>query len=120
LTIFNNSSNDSVVMPVALTILPTSAENPNESIVTEYSLSQNYPNPFNGVTNFRFDLKYPGMTSLKIFNMLGQEVVTVMNEVREAGTHQVNFDMGNLASGLYLYRLESGSFSETRKLMLLK
>lgn len=119
LIISNNSLNSPIVLPVSLTswlAVPGSpAANPER-----YALHQNYPNPFNGMTSFAFDLKQGGHTTLKVYNLLGQEVATVLDEYRTAGSHRLSFGMDHFASGIYLYRLESGPFSQTRKLVLMK
>jgi hypothetical protein len=87
---------------------------------TEFSLYQNYPNPFNPVTNIRFALPQEGFTTLKVYNMLGQEVANLMNEDLVAGTYEVQFDGTKLASGTYIYRLTSGNYMETKKFILMK
>ena len=85
-----------------------------------FALSQNYPNPFNPTTQISFALPKSGMTTLKVYDLLGRHVTTLVNGVMPAGNHTASFDAAKLASGLYLYRLESGSFSSTRKTILLK
>jgi hypothetical protein len=115
----NNSLNETILLPVRLTVIQDAPETPVVKPV-EYALRQNYPNPFNSTTTFDFDLKQPGRATLTIYNLLGQEVARVLDGFREAGRHQVNFDMNSTASGVYLYRLESGDFSVTKKLILLK
>jgi hypothetical protein len=90
------------------------------TIPTEYALYQNYPNPFNSSTTIRFDIKEAGRVSIKVFDLLGREVVTLVNEQLSAGTHTVSWDALGVASGIYLYRIKSGEFSATRKLLLLK
>ncbi|MBR9974684.1 MAG: T9SS type A sorting domain-containing protein [Bacteroidetes bacterium] len=86
----------------------------------DFTLSQNYPNPFNPSTEITFSLPQAGQTTLRVFNLLGQEVATLVNEFRNAGTHRTTFDANNLPSGMYVYRLESGSFSTARRMMLSK
>ncbi|MEQ9308026.1 MAG: T9SS type A sorting domain-containing protein [Balneolaceae bacterium] len=90
-------------------------ENPNE-----FKLSQNYPNPFNPSTNISFSLPSSGEVGLKVYNLLGQEVATLINNRMNAGAHTVQFDASRLASGVYIYRLVSGGFSKTKKMMLIK
>jgi len=86
-----------------------------------FALMQNYPNPFNPSTTIGFTLQNSGFTSLKIYNMVGQEVATLANEVLEAGVyHQKQFDAENLASGVYLIRLSNGDMTQIRRIMLLK
>ena len=85
-----------------------------------YSLEQNYPNPFNPRTVIKFNLANAGFTLIKIYDVLGKEVATILNGELEAGPHQVSFDASNLPSGAYVYTLTSGSFTETRKMMFLK
>ncbi|MFZ1730612.1 MAG: T9SS type A sorting domain-containing protein [Bacteroidota bacterium] len=86
----------------------------------DFSLSQNYPNPFNPSTEITFTLPQAGQTVLRVYNILGKEVASLVNEFVTAGTHRVNFDASVLPSGVYIYRLESGSFSTARKMMLSK
>ena len=90
------------------------------AVITEYALHQNYPNPFNPQTSITFDLVESGVVSLKIFNLMGQEVAAVVNRNMDAGRHVVAFDAGNLPSGLYLYKLEANGFSDQKKMLLLK
>ena len=85
-----------------------------------FGLSQNYPNPFNPKTTIRFSLPESGNIRLTLFNPIGQEVKTIVNEYKESGTHTINFDGSELNSGMYIYKLESGSFIQTKKMILLK
>jgi hypothetical protein len=87
----------------------------------EYSLNQNYPNPFNPTTNIRFGLPEASVVKLGIYNILGEEIATLVNNVElAAGYHTYNFDGNNLTSGLYIYRIEAGKFVEVKKMMLIK
>ncbi len=90
------------------------------SIPTEYKLHQNYPNPFNPTTVIRYQVPVRGFVMLKIFDMLGREVTTLVNEERSPGYYEMIFDGKNLSSGIYFYRMESEKFSATKRLMLLK
>lgn len=85
-----------------------------------YSLSQNYPNPFNPSTAIGFQLPVAGFVTLKVYNLLGQDVATVLNEERKAGRYTIEFHPNNLATGVYLYRLQAGTFNETKKMLFLK
>ena len=95
-------------------------EQETEEIPTSYSLAYNFPNPFNPTTTIQFSLPHAGDVTLKIYNVLGEEVKTLVNEYKEIGNHSVQFNANSLASGLYLYRLQAGSFVETKKMILLK
>ena len=86
----------------------------------DYSLSQNYPNPFNPVTSISFVLGKAGEVSLKVYNLMGQEVAALVEGRMSAGAHVVDFDAAELASGIYYYKLTSGDFEETQKMVLLK
>ncbi len=92
----------------------------DEIIPSEYSMEQNYPNPFNPSTAIRFSLKKPGLTSLKIFNVLGSEVVELLNKELQSGSHTFHFNAGGLSSGVYYYQISSGKFTETKKMILIK
>ena len=115
--VFKNSN----VFPVGITGY-------NEIIPEAYNLEQNYPNPFNLVTSIKFKVasssQYPlkrgTLVSLKVFDLLGREVATLVNEFLKPGVYSINFDAGNLTSGIYFYRLSVNDFSETRKFVLLK
>ena len=85
-----------------------------------YKLKQNYPNPFNPVTYLEFEISQLGFVSLKVYDILGKEVKTLVNEIKQPGIYQVEFDGSNLASGAYFYRLESGDFVDIKRMILLK
>lgn len=85
-----------------------------------YELSQNYPNPFNPSTAIKFNMPEAGNVKLVVYNMLGQEVRTLVNGFREAGSYTMNFDATGLTSGIYLYKIETNGFVQTRKMMLIK
>lgn len=90
------------------------------NLPVKFDLSQNYPNPFNPSTIIRYSVIETGNVVLKVYNTLGQEVKTLVNEVKSAGVYEVNFDASGLASGLYIYKIQAGSFSSVKKMMLLK
>jgi hypothetical protein len=88
--------------------------------ISEYALHQNFPNPFNPETKITFDLVDGGFVNLAIYNLLGQQVSTLVNANMEAGRHVVNFEANNLPSGLYLYRMDVNGFSAQKKMVLMK
>jgi hypothetical protein len=85
-----------------------------------YSLYQNYPNPFNPVTNITFSLPSRSFVSLKIFDALGREQANIISEELDAGTYSRQWSADGIASGVYFYRLQAGSYAETKKLILLR
>lgn len=89
-------------------------------IPKEYKLHQNYPNPFNPVTRIKFQLKYAGLANLVIYDILGRKVETLVNEVLKHGTYELDFNGNNYTSGIYYYKLMSGDYSETKKMVLIK
>ena len=91
-----------------------------ELVPTEYALYQNYPNPFNPSTMIRYQLPNESKVVIKIYNILGSEVMELVNERKEAGIYEVEFDTDNLSSGTYIYRIIAGSYIETKKMLLLK
>jgi len=86
----------------------------------EFSLYQNYPNPFNGISIIKYSIPYSSQVTLKIFNTLGQEIETLVNEEKSVGTYTLNWNASNLPSGVYVYRLQAGGFVQSRKMILLK
>jgi hypothetical protein len=86
----------------------------------KFGLDQNYPNPFNPTTKIQFTIANRQLTIVKVFDLVGREVATVVNEVKDPGSYTVQFDGSNLASGVYFYRLETGNFVQTRKLVVLR
>ncbi|HEY3250762.1 MAG TPA: T9SS type A sorting domain-containing protein [Ignavibacteria bacterium] len=89
-------------------------------IPSYYSLSQNYPNPFNPTTTIKYGIPRSGSVTLKIYDLLGREVRTLVNEKKDPGVYSVEFDATNLASGIYLYKIESGDFNAVKKMILVK
>lgn len=85
-----------------------------------YNLAQNYPNPFNPSTSIKYSIPKSGIVKLVIYDLLGREIQTLVNENKEVGTHEVQFDASNLASGAYFYRIESGDFTDVKKMVLIK
>ncbi|MBN1638667.1 MAG: T9SS type A sorting domain-containing protein [Ignavibacteriales bacterium] len=92
----------------------------NQNVLTSYKLEQNYPNPFNPITNIRFSIPNASNVKLTIYNILGEKVATLVNELKTAGTHQVEFDASYLSSGIYFYRLETPEYIDIKKMILMK
>jgi hypothetical protein len=102
--------------------LGTQSATPTASIaqVTEYALYQNYPNPFNPSTEIVYDMKEAGFASLKVYNVLGRQVATLVKGAVESGRHTITFNATGLPSGLYIYKLETAGFTAQHKMLLLK
>ncbi len=94
--------------------------NINPDIPKEYYLDQNYPNPFNPVTKIRYDLPFDGKVSIRIYDINGRLILTLLNENKTAGRYETEFSGEDLSSGVYYYKIESGSFSRVRKMILIK
>jgi hypothetical protein len=102
---------------------PDSGDLPPDSTIqipTEYKMDQNYPNPFNSLTNINYSIPVKSTVILKVFDLLGRESATLANKEKPAGVYNVEFKNNNLSSGIYFYRLQAGSFVETKKMILLK
>ncbi|MGE5411718.1 MAG: T9SS type A sorting domain-containing protein, partial [Clostridiales bacterium] len=85
-----------------------------------YSLSQNYPNPFNPTTKIVYAIQKQEFVTLKVYDLLGNEVATLVNEIKQTGSHSVEFKASSLPSGVYMYTLQAGQFRESKKLLLIK
>ena len=99
--------------------LPVSVSD-NELFVNKFELNQNYPNPFNPSTTIRYSIPSDGFVKLSIFNTIGEEVRTLVNEFKVAGSHDENFNAAELTSGIYFYKLQTGNFVETKMMILMK
>ena len=97
----------------------TSSVNENDNLYT-YNLEQNYPNPFNPVTVIKYQLAKPGFATISIYNMLGVEITKLVNEEKSAGSYEVEYGAAHLPSGIYFYRLQAGSFVDTKKMVFMK
>jgi hypothetical protein len=117
--VHNNSLDSLLVLPLTLEKTLDAGE-PPATLPSVFALMQNYPNPFNPSTRVEFDLPNTAYTTLRIYNLLGQEVAAPLSSQLPAGRHVIDVNMNSMPSGVYLYRLESGSFAETRKLVLMK
>ena len=90
------------------------------SVILKYDLAQNYPNPFNPSTLITYSIPKSSFVVLKIYNVLGKQITTLVNENQEAGIYKVNFDAGSLSNGVYFYKIQAGNFVEIKKMLLLK
>ena len=91
-----------------------------EVVPTVYEFTQNYPNPFNPATEIKFNLPEASRVTLSVYNIIGQQVASLVNGIKEAGFHSVKFDGSSLPSGTYIYRLQTNNFVQTKKMVLLK
>lgn len=105
---------------VYLSDVITSVEDQQEIIPTVFKLEQNYPNPFNPSTIVRFAVPEKSNVLIKIYDILGSEVFTLVNEELDAGWYERNFNAGSLASGVYIYRMNAGNFISTKKMLMVK
>ncbi len=97
-----------------------SVDDNNNIIPSEFSLKQNYPNPFNPSTKIKYEVPVGSFISLKVYDLLGNEIATLVNEEKESGNYEINFDASGLSSGIYYYQLQADNFMYTKKLVLMK
>lgn len=100
--------------------MPVPVELEVETIPTEFVLYQNYPNPFNPGTLIKYQVPENSFVSIRVYDLLGKELVTLVNEEKSAGIYDVNFDAGQLSSGFYIYTIKAGNFTSTKKMLLMK
>ena len=118
--------NGELLPHLSFTSLGASMENiGNDPIPKIFSLHQNYPNPFNPVTSFRYDLPTDGLVNITIYDMMGRQVIELVNSSQTAGYKSISWNATNardelVAAGLYLYTIEAGNFRQTKKMILLK
>jgi hypothetical protein len=118
---FDTKENPTASLRPKLTVtFTTTAVGEGPIIPNAFELQQNYPNPFNPTTNIEFALPTSSHVTLKVFNILGQEVAQLLNEVRPAGNHKFVFDGSDLASGVYAYQLQAGSSMDAKKMVVMK
>jgi hypothetical protein len=101
-------------------LIATGIASQNGTVPATYSLSQNYPNPFNPSTTITYELPRASQVNLTVFDILGREVSVLVNDRKDAGVYEEKFDGSRLASGVYFYRLQTGDFVQTKRLMILK
>jgi hypothetical protein len=116
----NDNNAELTKIPVTYTADAVVSVDSETGLPERFTLEQNYPNPFNPSTEIRYTLPADGRVNLEVFSITGQKIVTLMDDVKPAGTHTISFNASGLASGVYLYRLTNGIWSETRKMMILK
>ena len=100
--------------------IDTAIKPADSAIPQNFGMEQNFPNPFNPSTTIKFQIPNSNYVTLRVYNQLGQQVASLLNENLIAGRHEVDWNAAGLASGIYLYRLQAGSYSETKKLVLLR
>ena len=99
----------------------TNVEEPSvDGLPTKFALNQNYPNPFNPSTSISYNIPESGLVELNVYDMLGNKIKTLVNEQKSAGNYEVRFDASNLSSGMYIYRLITSGFTETKKMLFMK
>lgn len=103
-----------------INVAPTNINLISQQVPKSFKLSQNYPNPFNPSTSIKFSLPNSSFTTLKVYNLVGQEIVTLVNENLNAGTYEATLNGANLTSGIYFYTINAVGYSETKKMMLIK
>ncbi len=115
---YSSSTGDALIKTVTGGL--TAVEQISSILPEKFSLKQNYPNPFNPTTKINYDIQISGDVSLKVYDAVGNEVETLVNENQNGGSYSVSFNAGNYPSGVYFYKLTAGSFSETRKMLVVK
>jgi hypothetical protein len=111
---------DNVAHTLVLPPLTGIGENRSGAIPREYALAQNYPNPFNPATTISYQIRSDGWVTLRVYDVLGREVATLADGYQQAGSYTKTFDASRLSSGVYFYRLQAGSFVNTKKMVLAK
>ena len=113
-------TDDEIRFPLAVIPCPDRAVGEQDDPPGTFALEQNYPNPFNPTTRIDFSLPSDSCVRLTVYNILGEEIARLVDGVETAGRKSVNFDAGELPTGLYTYRLASGDFTQARRMLLLK
>ncbi len=115
-----SSVNNDDYVTIKYSQTPSGVTQVSEEIPGEFSLEQNYPNPFNPTTSIGLRIADFGFVSLKVYDITGKVVAVLLNREMNAGVYSIDFDAGNIGSGIYFYRMESGDFSATKKMILVK
>lgn len=120
-TIFENFATDPDSGFFEFTVLPASTTGiSSETVIRDYNLVQNFPNPFNPITKIRYEIPELSFVSLKVYDTLGNELTILVNEVKPAGNYVTEFKATDLPTGIYFYRIQTGNFAETKKMVLMK
>lgn len=120
-SVFEITETGTQVNEINMTLTPLTVTGVNDNAaVTGYSLHQNYPNPFNPATVISYQIPQSSLVTIKVYNVLGSEVATLINEQQSAGKHNITFNAASLSSGVYLYKIQAGEFSAVKKLTLIK
>ena len=124
-TAYDINGNESIPSDYVSTIVLGSYQEKSSSVrtnakVEKYSLKQNYPNPFNPSTVIQYEVKEPGLVKLEVYNILGNKVKDLVNEVKGTGLYNVVFEAGNLSSGIYIYKINVNNYSAIQKMSFLK
>ena len=119
-TAFDDANNDFMSYTFQVSVGVVGNDKQESAIPTEFAMSQNYPNPFNPTTAIKFALPKESHVTIKVINMIGQEVASLVDEVRPAGYHVINFNANGLASGNYIAIIKASEFTKTIKMSLLK
>jgi len=107
-------------MDIELTGNPLIVEEENDNVLKSFNLDQNYPNPFNPSTKISWQSTVSGRQTLKVYDLLGTEIATLVDEFKPAGKYNVQFNSNNFSSGIYFYKLQVGQYSKTKKMVLIK
>ena len=113
-------SDNGVIIKSRQIVQPVGIEQISNIVPEKFYLHQNYPNPFNPVTKMNYELPITNYVTLKIYDVQGKIVASLVNEKQNAGSYSVDFNAGNLSSGIYYYTIKAGEFTDTRKMMLIK
>lgn len=119
-SIFYNTAHYPDAGWVVMNVLPPILNVEEENLLSFYELAQNFPNPFNPTTKIKYQLPEPVFVTIKVYDVLGNEIETLVNEERDAGSYKIDFNGLELTSGIYYYRITAGNFSQTKKMILLK
>jgi hypothetical protein len=116
----DSDNNNLLTVSLALNNVVTGIHDFEDELNEDFHLSQNYPNPFNPTTIINFNTPVESFVNLKVYDIMGREVVEIISEEKPAGNYSVTFDGSGLSSGIYFYRIQSGSYNAVRRMLLLK